>query len=94
MEDLTEGSTLLYGRAGNHSVIELPSEHTMTSVTVGPCREEGLEEVAVWEEQGFARRDISCYDLRGREGGLALGARDIKDQLELSLKNSSERCWC
>lgn len=88
------GSILLYGRAVNHSVIELPLEHPMTFVTVGLCREEGLKEVAGWEEQGFARRDISCYDLRGREGSLALGAREIKDQLELLLEKNSERCWC
>lgn len=52
----------------------------MTFVTVGQCREEGLKEVSVWEEQSFARRDISCYDLRGCEGSQALGAREIKDQ--------------
>lgn len=94
MEDPTVGSTLLYGRAVNHSVTELPPEHPMTSVTVGLCREEGLKEVAGWEEQGFARRDISCYDLGGHEGSLALGAREIKDQLELLLEKNSERCWC
>lgn len=66
----------------------------MTFVIVGLCRGEGLKEVAVWEEQSFARRDISCYDLRGREGSLALGAREIKNQLELLLKKSSESCLC
>lgn len=87
------GSTLLYGRAGNHSVTELPPEHPVTFVPVGLCREEGLKEVAVWEEQSFARRDISCYDLRGREGSLVLGAREIKNQWELLLQKNSERCW-
>lgn len=66
----------------------------MTLVTVGLCREEGLKEVAVWEEQSFARRDISCYDLRGHEGSLVLGAREIKNQWELLLEKNSERCWC
>lgn len=86
------GSTLLYGTAGSHWVIELPPEHPMTFVIVGLCREEGLKEVAVWEEQSFARTDISCYDLRGCEGSLSLGAWEIKNQLELLPEKNRERC--
>ncbi|NXP41251.1 TMLH protein, partial [Leiothrix lutea] len=74
---------LLYGIAFVENVTPTKEDTKILAERVSIIREEGLKEVAVWEEQSFARRDISCYDLRGREGSQALGAREIKDHIQV-----------
>ncbi|KAM6057170.1 trimethyllysine dioxygenase, mitochondrial isoform 4-T4 [Theristicus caerulescens] len=62
--DLTSFS----GRAWSRWVMEPPREHRMTFVIVGLRTERsGWRKQPVWEEQSFARRDTSCYDLEGAD---------------------------
>lgn len=61
--------------------MQLPRERVVTFVTVGLCTERrNWRKWPVWEEQSFAQRSISCYDLEGQEGSPGPGSQGDQNQ--------------